>query len=191
MNLAHLHLLLNHAPIIGTVIGLAVFLISVAWKNGDLQRTSLVLLVAVALVALPAFFSGIGAQGAISKDPAVPPALIERHEGAAILALFCMEITGALAFVGLWKRYRLSTDQRWSRDWIAILLFSAVTAGLMARAGNTGGDIRHAEIRFAEQVADTQESGLSAIVHVFEPSPSKFRDLMLISKWWWAFMMDL
>src|SRR5262249_48457310 len=102
-----------------------------------------------------------------------------------------MEITGALAFVGLWKRYRLSTDQRWSRDWIAILLFSAVTAGLMARVGNTGGDIRHAEIRFAEQVADTQESGLSAIVHVFEPSPSKFRDLMLISKWWWAFMMDL
>src|SRR5262245_65797613 len=96
MNFAHLHFLLNLAPILGTVIGLAVFLISVAWKNGDLQRTSLVLLVAVALVALPAFFSGIGAQGAISKDPAVPPALMERHEGAAILALFFMKLNSAL-----------------------------------------------------------------------------------------------
>jgi hypothetical protein len=28
-------------------------------------------------------------------------------------------------------------------------------------------------------------------VRVFEPSPGKFTDLMLISKWWWAFIMDL
>jgi len=191
LNLAHLHLLLNHSPIIGTIIGLGLFLTSIAWKNDDLKRTSLILLVAVALLALPAFFSGIGAQAAISKDPAVPAVLIDRHEGAAILALFFMEITGALAFIGLWKRYRFSADKRWSWDLVAILFFSAVTAGLMARVGTTGGDIRHPEIGFAQRVAGTEESGLSAIVHVFEPSPSKFRDLMLISKWWWAFMMDL
>ena len=102
-----------------------------------------------------------------------------------------MEIAGALALVGLWQRHRLSTGKRWSWNLMALLLFSVVTAGLMTRVGTTGGDIRHPEIRLAQEVAGTQESGLSAIVHVFEPSPGKFTDLMLISKWWWAFMMDL
>ena len=36
MNFAHLHLLLNHFPIIGTMVGLGLFLISLGGKNGDL-----------------------------------------------------------------------------------------------------------------------------------------------------------
>jgi hypothetical protein len=104
-----------------------------------------------------------------------------------------MEITGALALAELWQRHRISTGKRRSRNLMATLLFSVVTAGLMARVGTTGSDIRHPEIRLAPQgtVTGAEESGLSAIVHVFEPSPGKFTDLMLISKWWWAFMMDL
>ena len=184
MNLAHLHLVLNHFPIIGTVIGLGLFVASFAGKSDDLKRASLMVFAAVALLALPAFFSGIGAQTTIRRDPAVSAVLIERHEGAAILALFFIEITGALALVGLWQRHGVSTGKRWSGNLMATLLFSAVTAGLMVRVGATGGDIRHPEIR-------AEESGLSAIVHFFEPSPGKFTDLMLISKWWWAFMMDL
>ena len=194
MNLAHLHLVLNHFPIIGTLFGLGLFAGSFAGKNDELKRASLMVLAAVALLALPAFFSGIGAQGAIRRDPAVSTVLIERHEGAAILALFFMVITGALALVGLWQSHRVSTGMRWSRNLMVTLLFSVVTAGLMARVGNTGGDIRHPEIRTAQEeltVTGAEESGLSAIVHVFEPSPAKFTDLMLISKWWWAFMMDL
>jgi len=177
MSLVHLHLLLNHFPIIGTAVGLGLFVASFATKSDELKEAGLVVLAAVALLALPAFFSGIGAQGAISKDPTVSSALIERHEGAATLALLFMEITGALALAGLWQRRRASTS-------LAILIFASVTTGLMARVGNTGGDIRHTEIR-------TQDSGVSAVIHHFEPAPGKLRDLILINKWWWAFMMDL
>ena len=194
MNLAHLHLVLNHFPIIGTVIGLGLFVGSFVGKSDDLKRASLMVLAAVAFLALPAFFSGIGAQTAIRRDPAVSAVLIERHEGAAILALFFMEITGALSLVGLWQRHRVPTGKRWSANLIATLLFSVVTVGLMARVGGTGGDIRHPEIRLAPEgltVTGAEESGLSVIVHFFEPSPGKFTDLMLVSKWWWAFMMDL
>jgi len=191
VNLAYLHLVLNHFPIIGTVIGLGLFVVSFVGKNDDLKRASLMVLAAAALLALPTFFSGIGAQRAIRGDPAVSAVLIERHEGAAILALFFMEIAGALALVGLWQRHRVSSGKARSWNSMAILLFSVVTAGLMARVGTTGGDIRHPEIRLAQEVTGTRESGLSAIVHVFEPSPGKFADLVLINKWWWAFMMDL
>ncbi|MSO84020.1 MAG: hypothetical protein EXQ53_12125, partial [Acidobacteria bacterium] len=178
MNLAHLHLVLNHFPVIGTVIGLGLFVVSLVGKNDDLKRASLLVFAAMALLTLPAFFSGIGAQSAIRRDPAVSAALIERHEGAAMLALFFMEIVGALALVGLWRRYRVSTGKRWSWNIGAILLLSVVTTGLMARVGTTGGDIRHPEIRRAQELTGSQESGLSALVHVFEPSPGKFTDLM-------------
>ena len=134
MSLAHLHLLLNHLPIIGTAVALGLFIVSFPAKSDEVKQAGLVILAAVALLALPAFFSGVGAQGAISKDPAVSSALIEKHEGAAILALLFMEITGGLALVALWQRHHTSTS-------LAVLIFATVTAGLMARVGNTGGDI--------------------------------------------------
>ena len=189
MNLAHLHLLLNHFPIIGTIVALGLLVGSFIGKNDDLKRSALIIFVAIALLTLPTFFSGIGAQRVVRKDPAVLAAVVDRHEGAAILAMFLMLITGALSLVELWKRRRIVTEKPWSGTLLAILLFSVITSGLMARVGTTGGDIRHPEIWDVKDV--TQETGLSAFVHIFEPTPSKFTDLMLVSKYWWAFMMDL
>jgi len=60
----------------------------------------------------------------------------------------------------------------------------------MGRTGNTGGDIRHPEIR-AGQGDTVTEGTIGSIVHVFEPTPDKFTQAMVGSKWWWAFMMDL
>jgi hypothetical protein len=189
MNFAHLHLLLNHFPIIGTVVGLGLFLISLVGKNKDLRRASLIIFAAMALLAIPTFFSGTGAQGAIKKVPGVSEALIERHQGAAMLALFFMEITGALALVGLWQSHGTSRPARWDWSLSAVLLCSIVTVGLMARVGTTGGDIRHPEIGSGQETA-AEGSMVSKIVSDFEPSPAKFAELMTASKWWWAFMMD-
>jgi len=72
MNLAHLHLLLNHFPIIGTIVGLGLFLVSLVGKNADLRRASLIVLAVIALVAIPTFFSGVGAQGRLKMIPACP-----------------------------------------------------------------------------------------------------------------------
>src|SRR5438874_6583774 len=108
MNLAHLHLLLNHFPIIGTLIGAGIFVASFIRRNNDLKLAGLTVFAGVALLTLPAFFSGVGAQVVARRNPAISAALIERHEGAAILALFFMEITGALALAGLWQHRRIS-----------------------------------------------------------------------------------
>src|SRR6266481_5769769 len=135
MNFAHLHLLLNHFPIIGTLVGLGLFLISLFGENEDLRRASLIIFAAMALLAIPTFFSGIGAEGAIKKLPGVSQALIERHHGAAMLALLFMEITGALALVALWQSHGISPQARWHWSIFAVLFFSIVTVGLMARVG--------------------------------------------------------
>jgi uncharacterized membrane protein len=190
MNFAYLHLLLNHFPIIGTAVGLGLFLISLVGKNGDLRRASLIIFPAMALLAILAFFSGVGAQGAIRKSPGVSEDLIERHQGAAMLALLFMEITGAFSVVGLWKSQGTSRPARWNWSLSAVLLFSIVTVCLMARVGTTGGDIRHPEIGTGQE-AKTEGSMISKMASKFEPSPAKFAELMTASKWWWAFMMDL
>ena len=159
MNLAHLHLLLNHFPTIGMVVGLGLFLAALLGKNEELKRASLVIFLGIALLALPTYMSGNAAQEAICvavpdkpcANPAVSKALIETHEGAAFLALIVMEFTGACAWLGLWQYRR--TRRFPNATMAAVLLLSLVTFGLMARAADIGGEIRHPEILAANEKA--------------------------------------
>jgi uncharacterized membrane protein len=191
VNYAHLHLLLNHVPVIGSIVGLGLFLISFFGKNEDLRRSSYIIFAAVALITIPAFLSGFGAQQMI-KGPGVSDALISRHEGSALLSLWFMELTGAIALIGLWQSQATAPPPRWNVS--AVMLFSVLTVVLMARTGNTGGDIRHPEVRPGAEATvaappTITEGTIGAFIAKFEPDPDKFSDAMTFSKWWWTFMM--
>jgi len=148
MDLAHLHLLLNHFPTIGTIMGGGLFVLSLITKSDDLKRASLVVLLGISLIAIPTYITGNGAQDAVKSLPGVSKTLIETHEGAALVALGFIEVTGAFAWLGLWQFRRLARVPNWNLA--VILVLTAVSLGLMARASNLGGEIRHGEIR-AEQ----------------------------------------
>lgn len=161
MNLAHLHLLLNHWPIIGAFVGVGLFVVSLAAKSADLRQASLALFVLIALLAIPAYLSGNAAAESIKELPDLSTALIQTHEGAAMMAFLSLEITGVFALLALWPFSRAGKDPsskpQSAPQWnIALLFFSLATAVLMAIAGNTGGHIRHAEI--------VPESGGSSVV---------------------------
>jgi uncharacterized membrane protein len=192
MNYAHLHLLLNHFPIIGTIVGLGLFLISFLGKNEDLRRGSYIIFAAIALLSIPTFLSGYGAQLMI-KGPGVSDALIQRHQSSALLSLWFMEATGALALAGLWQTQKTPHIPRWNVA--AVLIFSLLTTGLMARTGNTGGDIRHPEDQMGQAATSTRdtvtEGTIGSIIRTFEPAPEKFSEAVTFSKWWWTFMMIL
>lgn len=148
MDLAHLHLLLNHFPTIGTIMGGGLFVLSLITNSDDLKRASLVVLLGISLIAIPTYITGNGAQDAVKSLPGVSKTLIETHEGAALVALGFIEVTGAFAWLGLWQFRRLARVPNWNLA--VILVLTAVSLGLMARASNLGGEIRHGEIR-AEQ----------------------------------------
>jgi len=148
MDLAHLHLLLNHFPTIGSIIGGGLFVLSLITNSDDLKRASLVVLLGISLIAIPTYITGNGAQDAVKSLPGVSKTLIETHEGAALVALGFIEVTGAFAWLGLWQFRRLARVPNWNLA--VILVLTAVSLGLMARASNLGGEIRHGEIR-AEQ----------------------------------------
>ena len=50
MNLPHIHLLLNHWPIIGTFIALALFVVALTTRKNEIKQVSFVLLALLALV---------------------------------------------------------------------------------------------------------------------------------------------
>jgi uncharacterized membrane protein len=164
MDLTHIHLLLNHFPTIGYIIGGGLFLLSLIAKSDDLKRASLVILLGIALIAIPTYMSGNGAADAIKSRPGVSKSLIETHEGAALVAMGFMLLTGAFAWLGLWQFRRLARVPKWNLA--VILVLTLVSLGLMARVSDLGGEIRHEEIRGVQETV-TPEGALARTVGSF------------------------
>src|SRR5689334_23289168 len=142
--LTHLHLLLNHFPTIGFSVGLGLFFVALAVKNNEMRRASFVIFVLIGLLTLPTYMTGKAAQQAITGQDGVSEPLMEAHQDAALSALVFMELTGFVAWIGLWQFRRMSRLAHWNSP--AVLVLSIVTFALMTRASNIGGEIRHPEI---------------------------------------------
>jgi uncharacterized membrane protein len=152
MNLPHIHLLLNHFPIIGTIIALGLFLLALIGKSEDLKRASLVILAGIALLAMPTYMSGNGAAQLLQKLPGVSKNAIAAHNNAAMISMVFVELTGMFAWLGLWQSRRFLHMRNWTVA--AVLILAAITLYFMSVTGNTGGQIRHEEILSKQEVAD-------------------------------------
>lgn len=175
----HVHLLLNYYPTIGSIIGLGLFIVSLIAKSNDLKRASLGIFFIIALSAIPAYLSGNAAQMAIADQPGVSKSLIERHNDGALLALVFMEITGVVSWIGLWKFRQISRLAGWNVA--VVLLFSTLTVGLMARTANTGGEIRHEEIRPVEETTSTEGTAGTGWLRT-----AAIASFVINYKWAWA-----
>jgi uncharacterized membrane protein len=167
MNLAHVHLLLNHTPTIGFGVAICLYAVAFFGKNESLKRTGLVLLFLAAVLAIPTYISGNFAELRLCPEgeclSGVSRALIRSHEDAALIAFCVMEITGFLAWLALWQWRAWQRVPGWNSA--AVLVLSLATFAAMANAANKGGEIRHSEIRppgDAVVAADQAESGSQA-----------------------------
>ena len=138
MNLAHVHLLLNHVPTIGFGFGIGLLVASLVRDSADLRRASYVVFFVVALVAIPTYLSGNAADFVLRTEGKLQQDVVTAHQNAAMLALIPMEIAGLVSWLALWQ------SRRWQQP--VVLALSIVTFVLMARAANIGGQIRHPEI---------------------------------------------
>lgn len=144
MNAAHLHLLLNHVPTIGTVIAFGLLLLAFIRKDDGLKRASLEVFYVVALLTLPAYLTGVGTQLALESREEVSQELIARHHDAAVFASIFMLLTGGFSWLALWQWRRLSRPRNGTLA--MVLLLAVITLAAMARTGTAGGEIRHPEI---------------------------------------------
>lgn len=144
MNWAHVHLMLNHLPVLGTAFGFALLAWAVLRRNEALQRAALGTLVLTALAAIPAFLTGAPSEDVVEHLAGTAKQAIEAHEEAAVVALVAIEALGAMALAALVLFRKRGIPRPLAG---AALVFALATAGWMAQTANLGGRIRHAELR--------------------------------------------
>ncbi len=145
MNQAHWHLLFNHVPIFGALGGALLLATGLFRRQDALLRAGLWALVLAVVVGLPAQLTGSGAAKVIKDMPRVSEALIKNHAQAGRLGYWVLVAAGTLALLCL-AMLRQGTTRARQLAW-GTLLVAVLSFGLLARAGNLGGQISHPEIR--------------------------------------------
>ncbi len=145
MDSLYIHLVLNHFPVIGTVVGIAVLVLGFLTGSDAVKRTSLVIVAAMAIMTVPVYLTGEPAEERVENAAGVSKPLIEEHEDAAKLAFAAMGVAGFVALGALLISFRLARFANFGFG--AALVVSLAAFGLVARTAGVGGQIRHAEIR--------------------------------------------
>jgi hypothetical protein len=142
---AHLHLMLNHIPVVGTGVVLLFMIIGMLRKSRDLTRTAMALGALVAVSAPIVKETGEGAEDQVKKSAWFHDTLLDEHEHRADKATVVLVLAGVIGAAGAF----LSRGDRPERPLIsyAFTAFLATATGLMAWTALAGGEIRHDEVR--------------------------------------------
>ncbi len=145
MNDAHLHMVVNHFPIIGTLFGLAILIAGLLLKNNSIKNTAYVLLIVAAIFGFMSMSTGEGAEELVEEMPSVGHDIIHEHEELAekfVLVLYATGVFALVALIASLKKFRLAKLFAF-----ITLLLALVTAFLSKGVGTSGGEVRHTEIR--------------------------------------------
>ena len=144
MNQTHIHLLITHLPIFGSILG-GLVLAHGLWTNSNQTKIAAYnLFIISAIGAGIAYLTGEGAEETVENIQGVVEATIKTHEEFALFALISLIILGVTSLIGLLLTLRKSSLTRTLA--IIILFISLISFGLIARTGYLGGQIRHTEI---------------------------------------------
>jgi uncharacterized membrane protein len=145
MNDAHLHLLVNHFPIIGTIFGFGILIAGLVLKNKTLQNTSYTLFVIAAIFAAFSMGTGEGAEELVEDLPNIGKDIIHEHEELAEKLAVLLYVLGGLSLTGLYLNFKNNAKAKL----LSFFILGIATAGLFLgqKVGTSGGEVRHTEIR--------------------------------------------
>jgi len=149
MDWVHLHLALNHVPVLGTLFALIALGVSCWRRNAEFIRLSLwgALLLCAASIAIK--FTGDFAWDELRPYPQpYESERVGRHEDAADRATAGVFITGVMAAVALFVGRRRPAVPAWAVTVTAVLL--GLTFAQMVWTANLGGQLRHPHARPTE-----------------------------------------
>ena len=154
MNLtpAHLHLMLNHLPVLAPYF-LALLMVIGLWRRSrEIVRVALLLTVLFSLVTGGVFLTGEPAEDDVEEQTWFDHDRVHEHEERAEKGLIVASITGALALLALVVSRRGAPV----KPAMAGLVLAAIIlcAALFAWTALAGGRIRHEENRPVHQTID-------------------------------------
>lgn len=146
MNPVHLHLMLNHLPVVGALFALLLLSWAILRSSEELKKVALGAFVIVAALSIPAYLTGEPAEELAENIPGVMESVMEPHEDSAKIAFALILAVGAVALGGLLVLRKKAVPQ-----WFAtsVLVLALAAAGALVWTANLGGKIRHPEIENA------------------------------------------
>jgi hypothetical protein len=145
VTLSHLHLILNHVPTVGSAVALGLLLLALLRRNEHLKIAGLEVLFLIAVLTLPVYITGVGAQRELrGRQAAVSDTAIREHQDVAIASFAVTEIAGFVAWLALWQLRRAGRTAPGLVPAVIVLLVLALAVS--GRAANIGGEIRHPEM---------------------------------------------
>jgi hypothetical protein len=155
MNLAYLHIVINHLPIMGVPIGVGLLALGAYARNEAIKRAALLVFVAIGIATLAVYLAGRGGEDFVEHLAGVSEDAIERHEHMAGIALFATEALALLSLVvfarfggpAMLSRGPEAVTARSVPGWAVatVLVAGLVTSGVLGYTGKLGGQIRHTE----------------------------------------------
>jgi uncharacterized membrane protein len=142
---AHLHLVVNHFPIIGTILGFGILLAGIVLKNNTVKNVTYVLFIVAAIFAAFSMGTGEGAEDAVEEMPNIGKQIIHEHEEMAEKLAIVLYVLGVISLLGLYTNFKNHTKSKLV-SYLALII-AAVGIFLAQQVGTTGGEIRHTEIR--------------------------------------------
>lgn len=144
MSQVHLHLLITHLPIFGSILGAFVLGYGL-WRDSNTTKiAAYYLFIISAIGAGIAYLTGEGAEEAVEKIQGVSESIMEQHEDFAMYALISLIVLGVSSLFALFVTQKNSSLSKTAA--ILTLALSLISFALVARTGYLGGQIRHSEI---------------------------------------------
>lgn len=154
MNDAHIHLLVNHLPIILPMIAIIARITAFFLDSDALKRFAMIMLILSGIFAFASMQSGEKAEEMLESTVFFTESYIEAHEEAAETYAIFTYVIAVMAIISLWADF--------TKKSFAMIL-SEITLGLCIvsmyfaqKTGTTGGEIRHEEIRPGFVVPETE-----------------------------------
>jgi uncharacterized membrane protein len=145
MNDAHLHMVVNHFPIIGSIFGLGILLTGIILKNNSVKNTAYVLFIVAAVFAAFSMGTGEGAEEMVEDMPNVGKEIIHEHEEIAEKLALLLYLLAAVSLTGLILNLKNHSKAKLISFIALIVAIGAVYISTLV--GTSGGEIRHTEIR--------------------------------------------
>lgn len=162
MNLAHIHIVLNHVPSLGSIAALLLLAVGIHKKDEGIKQFAFGVLVLITMAVLPTYVTGAEAQRMIVKNPSYSAGQVQLHQNAAMITLFCMTAAGMFAWFGMWEYRRRNRSGSLTTMCTVISTMAAVASVLVT--GSIGGKISHLEIRDPGDAAVSAAVGWQKVV---------------------------
>ena len=144
MNQTHIHLIITHLPIFGSLLGGLVLAYGILTKTKQTLIAAYILLIISALGAGIAYLTGEAAEESVEKIPGIIKNMIDHHEDFALIALISLILLGISSIFGIF--FAVKQSALTFKIAFITLIISFISFGTISYTGYLGGKIRHTEI---------------------------------------------